>query len=125
MGAMLINNRDVIELEKDHPAEFLTMMHESNSPQLMKQSSDLELFRAVWKLKRLLQSKTISEKTFLDNRRMLLGGLEERTNRAICNLTRNSELMDAIYESLQRVHIAKIFSAGAWMRLTTGRLYMV
>ncbi|CAE6450348.1 unnamed protein product [Rhizoctonia solani] len=49
------------KLEKDHPAEFLTMMHESNSPQLMKQSSDLELFRAVWKLKRLLQSKTINE----------------------------------------------------------------
>ncbi|QRW18592.1 hypothetical protein RhiXN_03516 [Rhizoctonia solani] len=113
------------ELEQNHPAEFLTMMHESNSPQLMKHSSDLELFLAVWKLRKLLKSGTINEEKFLQNCCMLLGGLEDRTNWAICNLTRNHELMDAILDSLARVHIAATFSAGSWMRLTTGRLYMV
>ncbi|GAB1527343.1 hypothetical protein RhiTH_010518 [Rhizoctonia solani] len=113
------------ELEQNHPAEFLTMMHESNSPQLMKHSSDLELFMAVWKLRKLLKSGTINEEKFLQNRCMLLGGLEDRTNRAICNLTCNHELMDAISDSLACVHIAATFSAGSWMRLTTGRLYMV
>ncbi|QRW26171.1 hypothetical protein RhiXN_11248 [Rhizoctonia solani] len=113
------------ELERDHPAKFLTMMHESNSPQLMKRCSDLELFCAVRKLKKLLKSGTINEQTFLQNRCMLLGGLDDRTNRAICNLTRNDELMDAISDSLSRVHIAGAFSAGSWMRLTTGCLYMV
>ncbi|EUC54398.1 hypothetical protein RSOL_045890, partial [Rhizoctonia solani AG-3 Rhs1AP] len=50
---------------------------------------------------------------------------DERVNRAICNLTRNEELMDTIADALSRVHIANVFSAGSWMRITTGRLYMV
>ncbi|KDN34382.1 hypothetical protein RSAG8_12530, partial [Rhizoctonia solani AG-8 WAC10335] len=113
------------ELETKHPAEFLTMMHESNSPQVMKSSSDVDLFRAVRKLKSLLKSGIITQQIFLENRRMLLSGSDERINRAICNLTRNEELMDTIGGALARVHIAKVFSAGSWMRITTGRLYMV
>ncbi|KAF8675265.1 hypothetical protein RHS04_06744 [Rhizoctonia solani] len=113
------------ELEQNHPAEFLTMMHESNSPQLMKHSSDLELFLAVWKLRKLLKSGTINKEKFIQNCCMLLGGLEDRTNWAICNLTCNHELMDAILDLLAHVHIAATFSAGSWMRLTTGCLYMV
>ncbi|KAG8713722.1 hypothetical protein FRC11_011275 [Ceratobasidium sp. 423] len=112
------------ELETNHPAEFLTMMHESNTPQIMKAASDAELFRAVYKLKGLLSSGTISQQTFLQNRRMLLRG-EETNSRAISNLTRNDDLANAIAKALTREHIAKEFTAGSWKRLTTGRLYMV
>ncbi|KEP47032.1 hypothetical protein V565_170740, partial [Rhizoctonia solani 123E] len=112
-------------LETEHPAEFLTMMHETNSPQVVKTSSDVDLFRAVVKLKGLLKAGTITEKAFVQNRTMLLSGSEERTRRAICNLTRNESLMDAISKAVTRVHIANVFSPGSWMRLTTGRLYMV
>ncbi|EUC54295.1 hypothetical protein RSOL_036580, partial [Rhizoctonia solani AG-3 Rhs1AP] len=112
------------QLETEHPAEFLTMMHESNTPQVMKMASNLDLFRAVYKLKGLLDTQAIDQQTFLQSRRMLLR-FDERTNRAICNLTRNNQLMDAVMQALSRPHIATVFSAGSWMRLTTGRLYMV
>ncbi|EUC61790.1 hypothetical protein RSOL_406780, partial [Rhizoctonia solani AG-3 Rhs1AP] len=112
------------ELETNHPAEFLTMMHESNTPQVMKTASDVELFRAVHKLKGFLRSGKISQQTFVQNRRMLLRG-EERTSRAIANLTRNDDLANAIAKALTYEHIAKEFAAGSWMRLTVGRLYMV
>jgi hypothetical protein len=112
------------DLEQKHPAEFLTMMHESNTPQIMKSVGDVDLFRAVVKLKALLNSKTISRETFLQNRRALLG-FNESTSRAISNLTRNSELVEAIMDALSRVHIANVFSAGSWKKLTIGRMYMV
>ncbi|KAF8692402.1 hypothetical protein RHS03_08625, partial [Rhizoctonia solani] len=112
------------ELEQNHPAEFSTMMHESNSPQLMKHSSNLELFLAVRKLRKL-KSGTINEEKFLQDCCMLLGGLEDRTSWATCSLTCNHELMDAILDLLAHVHIAATFPAGSWMRLTTGCLYMV
>ena len=112
------------DLETKHPAEFLTLMHESNSPHVVKSSCDLDLFRAVRKLKSLLKSGVISQQCFLENRRMLLGG-SDGINKAICKLTRNEELMDVIAEALSRTHIAKVFSAGSWLRITTGRLYMV
>ncbi|QRW16643.1 hypothetical protein RhiXN_04644 [Rhizoctonia solani] len=91
----------------------------------MKHSSNLELFLAVWKLRKLLKSGTINEEKFLQDCCMLLGGLEDRTNWATRNLTCNHELMDAILDLLAHVHIAATFPAGSWMRLTTGCLYMV
>lgn len=100
------------------------MMHESNTPQVMKAASDVELFRAVHKLKGFLRSGAISAQTFVQNRRMLLKA-NERTSRAISSLTRNDELANAIEQALAHEYIAKEFSAGSWMRLTTGRLYMV
>ncbi|KAJ1299639.1 hypothetical protein OPQ81_011989 [Rhizoctonia solani] len=112
-------------LEVKHPAEFITMMHDSNSPQVVKTSSDVDLIRAVVKLKGLLKSGIISEQTFLNNRHALLSRCEEQTQRAMCNLTRNESLMDAIMQALSRAHIASAFSPGSWMRLTTGRFYMV
>ncbi|KAG9100095.1 hypothetical protein FS749_016285 [Ceratobasidium sp. UAMH 11750] len=111
-------------LEQDHPAEFLTMMHESNTRQILKPSDDVDLFRAGVKLKALLDQDVIDKETFLLNRRALLGH-SETTSRAISNLTRNSELAGAITEALSRAHIAKVFQAGGWKKLTTGRLYVV
>ncbi|KAG8732151.1 hypothetical protein FRC11_000392 [Ceratobasidium sp. 423] len=113
------------ELEANYPAEFLTMMHESNSPHVVKTTSDVDLFHTVVKLKNLLNAGTITEKVFLQNRCTLLGRSDERTRRAICNLTRNEKLLGAIVKALSRAHIAKVFSPGSWMRITTGRLYMV
>jgi hypothetical protein len=112
------------EMEQDHPAEFLTMMHESNSPQVMKPNGDLDLFRAALKLKALLTAGTITREIFLVNRRTLLG-YSESTARAISNLTRNDELADAVAEALTRPHIARVFSVGGWRKLATGRLYGV
>jgi triphosphoribosyl-dephospho-CoA synthetase len=100
------------------------MMHESNSPQLVKTTGDLDLFRAVLKLKALLTANTITRETFLVNRRALLG-FSEASSRAISNLTRNDELADAITEALTRPHIARVFSAGGWRKLATGRLFGV
>ncbi|KAG9073878.1 hypothetical protein FRC06_011093, partial [Ceratobasidium sp. 370] len=111
-------------LEEEHPAEFLTLMHDSNSRQVLKSSEDVDLFRAVVKLKGLLDAGAISRETFLLNRRAILGH-NETTSRAISNLTRNKELADAIMDALSRAHIAKAFQAGGWKKLTTGRVYGV
>ncbi|KAF8594896.1 hypothetical protein BDV93DRAFT_515410 [Ceratobasidium sp. AG-I] len=112
------------ELEQDHPAEFLTMMHESNTPQIMKSTGDVDLFRATIKLKSMLTSGAITPNIFLQNRRALLS-FNDTTSRAICNLTRNSKLADAICAATSRPHIAAVFSAGSWKRLTMGQLHMV
>jgi hypothetical protein len=116
--------QSIKELEVKHPAEFLTMMHESNTPQIMKPVEDVDLFRAVVKLKGLLESKAIDKDTFLQNCCALLS-FDETVSRGICALTRNKELSTAIAEALLRPHIAKVFTAGSWKRLTTGQLYMV
>ncbi|KAG8714402.1 hypothetical protein FRC11_008630 [Ceratobasidium sp. 423] len=113
------------ELETNHPAEFITMMHESNAPQVVKTSTDVELFHAIRKLKLLLNSNTISQQVFLQNRRMLLAAAPERSSRVLCSLTRNDDLMNAIAKALLCAPIANTFSVGSWMRLTTGQLYMV
>ncbi|KAG8759676.1 hypothetical protein FRC11_001588, partial [Ceratobasidium sp. 423] len=112
------------QLETQHPAEFLTMMHESNTPQIMKPAQDVDLFRAVVKLKGLLEAKVISWESFLQNRRALIG-FDKNIFRSISSLTHNKELADAIMEALSRAHIADVFSAGSWRRLATGRMYMV
>jgi hypothetical protein len=112
------------DLQVHHPAEFLTMMHESNVPLIMKASSDVDLFRAVVKLKGYLMAGTIDRRSFLLNRQALLGH-DEWLARAVSNLTRNNVLAEAISSALTRPHIAKIFQAGAWKRLSTGRLWGV
>ncbi|KDN39106.1 hypothetical protein RSAG8_09013, partial [Rhizoctonia solani AG-8 WAC10335] len=112
------------ELESRNPAEFLTLMHASNVPDVKQPNRDVDLFRAVLKLKGLFESKKINRETFLRNRQTLLG-FKKSTSRAISNLTRNAELADAIAEALLHPHIAKAFSAGSWKLLTIGRLYMI
>ncbi|KAG8761922.1 hypothetical protein FRC11_012244 [Ceratobasidium sp. 423] len=111
-------------LERNHPADFLVMMHESNTPQVMKHVGDVDLFRAVSKLQKLLDAQSIDWETFLHHRRSLLG-FDKNLARSISSLTRNKDLSNAITDALSRAHIASVFSAGSWRRLATGRLYMV
>ncbi|QRW09518.1 hypothetical protein RhiLY_08517 [Ceratobasidium sp. AG-Ba] len=94
-------------LQSENPAEFVTLMHESNVPTMMKASSDVDLFRAVIKLKGFLKTGQVQKPA------------------AVCMLTRNEGLADAILDALSRPHIAKTFQAGSWKRITTGRLWGV
>ncbi|QRW12367.1 hypothetical protein RhiLY_11366 [Ceratobasidium sp. AG-Ba] len=111
-------------LQSEQPAEFLTMMHESNVPTIMKASSDVDLFRAIVKLKAFYDAGAVKKHAFLLNRQALLGH-NVNTSRAICTLTRNNQLADAVSEALSRPHIAKTFNAGAWRRIATGRMWGV
>lgn len=115
---------EITELELDHPAEFLTMMHESNSPDVKMHSQDADLFLAAVKLKRLLTDGRISKQIFFENRRMLLSH-NETTARSIYMLSRDDELAEAVALALSRPHIKKIFKAGQWKGLTTGRFFGV
>ncbi|KAG9090138.1 hypothetical protein FRC06_001202 [Ceratobasidium sp. 370] len=85
-------------LEEDHPAAFLTLMHDSNSRQVMTSSEDVDLFQAVH---------------------------NETTSWVISNLTRNKELANATQDALSWTHIAKAFQAGGWKKLTAGWVYRV
>ncbi|QRW06983.1 hypothetical protein RhiLY_05982 [Ceratobasidium sp. AG-Ba] len=100
------------------------MMHESNVPTIMKASSDVDLFRAIVKLKAFYDAGAVKKHAFLLNRQALLGH-NVNTSRAICTLTRNNQLADAVSEALSRPHIAKTFNAGAWRRIATGRMWGV
>lgn len=112
------------ELEVDHPAEFITMMHESNAPEAKLPTVDADLFNAVAKLKAMLGQGKITEQQFVDNRQVLLAHNTD-TRRAISMLTRNNELMDAVTHALERPHIRSLFKATPWKALTTGRFYGV
>ncbi|QRV75706.1 hypothetical protein RhiJN_03721 [Ceratobasidium sp. AG-Ba] len=106
-------------LQSENPAEFVTLMHESNVPTMMKASSDVDLFRAVIKLKGFLKTGQVQKPAFLLYRHALLGH-DPTLSRAVCMLTRNEGLADAILDALSRPHIAKTFQAGSWKRITTG-----
>ncbi|KAG9093724.1 hypothetical protein FRC06_011398, partial [Ceratobasidium sp. 370] len=98
--------------EEENPAEFLTMMHESNVPETKKYSQDVDLFHATLKLRTMMDDSRIGRDTFLSSRRALLGQ-NKTLNRAIASLTCNQLLADAILHALTRPHIEKVFHVTA------------
>ncbi|KAG8792618.1 hypothetical protein FRC12_005468 [Ceratobasidium sp. 428] len=112
-------------LERKHPAEFLTMMHESNAPRVLKPNQDADMFRATAKLGTWFHSGIIDRETYLQNRQALWACLTITAKRSLANLSRNQEVMEAVSQALSRPHIAKVFNAGSWVKITKGRLHGV
>jgi hypothetical protein len=114
----------LIAFEKEHPAEFLALMHISNEETKRKVATDADRFLALHKLYKLRWAQSISNDTLKANRNRLMGP-DSHTRRGLSNLSRNQDLSNAIAIMLVQPYMHNTFHAGAWRKLTQGKFYKV
>ncbi|KAG9087672.1 hypothetical protein FRC06_002432 [Ceratobasidium sp. 370] len=115
------------DLEKSHPAEFLTLMHSSNECEFRYPVSDADRFIAMYRLLQLYQQGLVNKDTYMASQ-MRLERLvpKDGIKQGLKNLLRSPELADSISVMLERSHLRSCFNATTWgKKLVKGRFYAV
>ncbi|CEL54210.1 hypothetical protein RSOLAG1IB_11608 [Rhizoctonia solani AG-1 IB] len=115
------------ELEKAHPAEFLTRMHLKNEEEHRLTSSDAERFLVLYKLHRLHRDGIITDNVFESNHTALLRAVVNSASRhGLSNLLRSPVLADAVKRVLDHPSLHPTFNASTWgKKLVKGRFFQL
>ncbi|CUA71306.1 hypothetical protein RSOLAG22IIIB_09484 [Rhizoctonia solani] len=109
-------------LEYSYPAEFIGMMHLANNPTLILETSEAFRLKGMYRLRKLLEEKQITQEVYRANR-VRVTGTKESVMRGLNNVSADFSLLETVHNSLHNKHIAAAFSASSWKGLTTGRFY--
>ncbi|KAG8721061.1 hypothetical protein FRC08_016034 [Ceratobasidium sp. 394] len=113
------------DLEKAHPAEFLTVMHASNEDEYRFPCSDADRFTAMYRLLKMREDNLIDAETYeVNQERLEQSILKDATRQGLHNLLRSAELSEAVAAMLQQAHLRPCFNAATWgKKLVKGRFY--
>ncbi|KAG8737867.1 hypothetical protein FRC10_007576 [Ceratobasidium sp. 414] len=115
------------DLEKLHPAEFLTLMHSSNESEFRYSASDADRFIAMYRLLRLYKQGLVNKDTYMASQMRLERHVpKDGIKQGLKNLLRSPELADSIFGMLECSHLQPCFNAATWgKKLVKGRFYAV
>ncbi|KAG9084832.1 hypothetical protein FS749_004919, partial [Ceratobasidium sp. UAMH 11750] len=115
------------DLEKSHPAEFLTLMHSSNEEEYRFPISDADRFMAMYRLLELHDKGLVDKSTYVVNQARLERNIpKDCTRQGLKNLLRSKELAESIAQVLSLPHLRPCFNAATWgKKLVKGRFYTV
>ncbi|KAF8748022.1 hypothetical protein RHS01_05036 [Rhizoctonia solani] len=115
------------DLEKNHPAEFLTQMHLKNEEEKRLKSSDAERFLVLHKLHKLHRDGNISKHVFDNSFAVLTRSIINPASRhGLINLLRSDVLADAVKDVLDNLFLHPTFNASTWgKKLVKGRFYQL
>lgn len=115
------------DLEKSHPAEFLTLMHSSNEEEYRFPTSDADRFMAMYRLFGLYDERLVDEDTYVANQARLERNIQkDSTRQGLKNLLRSKELAESVAQVLALPHLRPCFNAATWgKKLVKGRFYAV
>ncbi|KAF8701754.1 hypothetical protein RHS03_06460, partial [Rhizoctonia solani] len=115
------------DLEKNHPAEFLTQMHLKNEEEKRLKSSDAEQFLVLHKLHKLHRDGNISKHVFENSFAVLTRSIINPASRhGLINLLRSDVLANAVKDVLDNLFLHPTFNASTWgKKLVKGRFYQL
>ncbi|QRV83737.1 hypothetical protein RhiJN_11753 [Ceratobasidium sp. AG-Ba] len=115
------------EIETEHPAEFITLMHMGNEDEHRLAPSDADRFLALHRLVCLYSKNQVTEETFQGNSEQILQSvLNSTTRQGLSNLVHTKELAHSIASAMEYLFLRPCFNGATWgKKLVKGRFFKV
>ncbi|QRW12373.1 hypothetical protein RhiLY_11372 [Ceratobasidium sp. AG-Ba] len=113
------------EIETEHPAEFITLMHMGNEDEHRLAPSDADRFLALHRLVCLYSKNQVTEETFQGNSEQILQSvLNSTTRQGLSNLVHTKELAHSIASAMEYLFLRPCFNGATWgKKLVKGRFF--